>query len=810
MFGVLLSELAVNPESKWVRSALEGLNSIAPLTGSKVSEALKDRELSYKVIPIVGSKGSIAASLISALSNLCENNNEEWISKSFAARVSRCGVLIRNGSQENSEIATLYSLAAQQAVAAGHKGLLILIDEFGQFLEYAASNESSDNLLLVQLLAEESSRAKDNSLLLLTFLHQSVVHYSKSGDSDHFTEWQKVQGRFREIAFNEDPDNQYELIHGAVAEFGDIFDAKSWARRIKKQASQIELFSSGPSGEFWSQSVSRFAPLHPVTVFALPRLSSIVGQNQRTLFGFIESGDPKGLRGILDSPTFRSDTDTSVTADQLFDFFLRPANPISMPDDARRRVAEANAALDRLGDRPTLESRIIKSLTVLSVIQPGTRLLTDGPTLAFSLNVEIKSAELSEALEQLISRKLVVFRKFSSEFKLWQGTDFNADQAIQHITDELQHDEVINNLLDPGLKPKLVSARRHAFVTGTSRALSWVIADAAEITRKNYSVPEADDLTKDGTAFLVLTQNRQQAKNARIWAENQRDKNLVIFVSTNPTDLPTHIKTLAASRKAEDVFPVISEDHVARAEITARIDHHSSRVSELFDRLFNDRSSIELYWSGQRQEPWESLPLTEVASRVFDRVYDEAPVIKNELVNKQDISPTGFAAVKKTIEALLTGTSEYRAGFEGHGAEVSVLRSVFEDTGLFRKSGKFGLKLMNPPSVKHDRSKLGPVWEHISKWSKDPNNSPSGREAPFVRLLDELTAPPFGVKRGLALILIWSFVMVRKDEIALYDNGTYATDWTAEDFDRFMKHPEFYSLQWFSARGKTATAFATQ
>ena len=810
MFGVLLTELCKNPESQWVRSALEGLNSIAPAIGDRVIESIKENTLDYKVIPIIGSRGSISVALINALADLCGDEGTSWISADFASRVSIAADQAKAGIIETSEIAKLYSETAVQSATAGNKGLIVLVDEFGQFLEHASSVESTDNLLLAQQLAEESSRAKNGSLILLTFLHQSVAHYSRSGGHEQFTEWQKVQGRFREVAFNEDPENQYELIRGAVSNLENSFNIEAWAKRVKKQSKLVPLFSQGPSGDYWDREIKRFAPLHPTTVFALPRLSAIVGQNQRTLFGFTDSSDPRGLRGIIGSSEFQPSVKSSITVDQLFDFFLRPASPVSIPDDARRRVAEANSALDRLGDRPTtLEARIIKALTVLSVVQPGTRLVCDIHTLAFALDISESSPDLKAALEQLISRKLVVFRKFSSEYKLWQGTDFDVDQAIRHISTELLNEESINSILDPYLKPRLVSARRHAFFTGTARTFGWIIAGTEEIMPQDYSIPVESESTDDGSVVLVLTENQNQIIKAQEWAAKQSDKNILILISTRPSDLSDQIKTLAASKRAESVYPVLGEDHVAKAEITARIEYHSEKIGELFDQLVYDRNSVNVFWSGKRRVEWEALPLTEVISQVCDQIYHSSPIIRNELVNRRDISPTGFSAVKKAVESVLNGTEEPRGGFEGHGAEVSIFRSLFEDTGLFRKSGGPQVRLMkNPPPDSNDSARLRPVWAHIAKWSESPESSPSGSEAPFVRLLNELMSPPFGIKRGLALILIWAFLMARRQEIALYDNGTYATDWDVEDFDRYMKHPEFYSVQWFSSQGSVAKAFA--
>ena len=71
-----------------------------------------------------------------------------------------------------------------------------------------------------------------------------------------------------------------------------------------------------------------------------------------------------------------------------------------------------------------------------------------------------------------------------------------------------------------------------------------------------------------------------------------------------------------------------------------------------------------------------NLPFSEVASLICDQVYENAPIIRNELVNRKVISPTGIAAVKKAVETILKGTNELRGGLDGQGAEVSIFRSL--------------------------------------------------------------------------------------------------------------------------------------
>ncbi|HEY6436672.1 MAG TPA: hypothetical protein VIY47_08780, partial [Ignavibacteriaceae bacterium] len=57
------------------------------------------------------------------------------------------------------------------------KGLAIIVDEFGKFLEYAASNKPEAELYFIQQLAELVN-TQDKELILVCTLHQSFNSYS--------------------------------------------------------------------------------------------------------------------------------------------------------------------------------------------------------------------------------------------------------------------------------------------------------------------------------------------------------------------------------------------------------------------------------------------------------------------------------------------------------------------------------------------------------------------------------------------------------------------------------------------------------
>ena len=84
---------------------------------------------------------------------------------------------------------------------ASKTDVLLIIDELGKNLEFAAHNPGSDDLYLLQQLAELPR--KSNQVYIIGLLHQTFAEYSQRLASVEKNEWAKIQGRFEDIPFTE-------------------------------------------------------------------------------------------------------------------------------------------------------------------------------------------------------------------------------------------------------------------------------------------------------------------------------------------------------------------------------------------------------------------------------------------------------------------------------------------------------------------------------------------------------------------------------------------------------------------------------
>ena len=119
-------------------------------------------------------------------------------------------------SPQASEVTGLFESATRAIKKHGGQGLLLVIDELGKFLEYAAENPVQGDLFVLQTLAEFSTRSEQTPLLLLTILHQAFEQYASKLAESQQEEWAKVQGRFEDVAFVEPTEQILRLIGSAI------------------------------------------------------------------------------------------------------------------------------------------------------------------------------------------------------------------------------------------------------------------------------------------------------------------------------------------------------------------------------------------------------------------------------------------------------------------------------------------------------------------------------------------------------------------------------------------------------------------
>ena len=216
-------------------------------------------------------------------------------------------ILASSGSREIADDVVLEVLnRANEVVSSSrnHTGLLLILDELGRFLDYAAMHPDMQGVGLLQSLAEMACRSGKRPLFLIGLLHQGFAAYSELLSASTQRDWEKVAGRFEEILFHQPLDQTALLVADAInVNVKYLPQALATEAKCSMQgAIDLGWYRYAPAKQALLEIAPKLYPLHPTTLPLLVGLFSRFGQNERSLFSFLLSAEEYGLQMFARQP----------------------------------------------------------------------------------------------------------------------------------------------------------------------------------------------------------------------------------------------------------------------------------------------------------------------------------------------------------------------------------------------------------------------------------------------------------------------------------------------------------------------------
>lgn len=685
----------------------------------------------------------------------------------------------RGGWTESNLIAALTEAAAEKPRT--HGGLVLFIDEMGKFLE-AATQDGSD-IYILQQLAEAASRSQGR-FLVVGVLHQAFEEYAHRLSHEMRDEWAKIQGRFIDLVVNTTGEEQIDLISRAI-------ESDHHPKKPGALASTIADFARrdrAGDAERLASMLEACWPLHPVVACLLGPVSRRrFGQNQRSIFGFLNSSEPHGFQDFLSQA---GDGDL-YTPDRLWDYLRVNLEPSILASPDGHRWALAAEALERCeslgGD--ALHVRLLKTIAVIDLFKERSGLVPSVSLLQSCLP-ETSPKLLESALSRLGGWSLTIFKKFLDAHAIFAGSDFNIEQATRAALDDIDELDFDELKTLAGLQPIL--AKRHYHETG---ALRWFDVNVVPLSGL---VEFAEKLEPENGAighFLLAipTEGEKEdladklcQKAARYSRADKGD--IVVGISKQSWAIVPLARELFALFSVNNDHPELAGDPVARREVSARLAALQALVETELNKAFDNASWFR---KNHQKKPLRQADLNIVASELADRQFPDAPRLHNELLSRQKPSSNAITAQNKLLYRMVVNEGEQRLGIEGYPAEGGLFASILEATGLYAQDGK-GWRFASPTLDGADPCRLVPMWQ--AAFDHVMNNA--DRTVPVSELFDLWRKPPFGLKDGLMPILSVAFMLSQRDKLAVYRDGIFRAKFDDVDVDYLAKDPSFIQLRW--------------
>ena len=677
--------------------------------------------------------------------------------------------------QENilSEIFNKY-----HSIAKEDKILFVLIDEFGKFLEYASKHNPENELYFVQQLAEFCNNPKHN-IVLVTTVHQSLESYAYSLSNTQKQEWIKVKGRFREITFNEPVEQLLYLASEYVAENFEQKNSSKDIEKCLKLTTETKAFNF--NSDFLKEIASKLYPLDILSANVLTLSLQRYGQNERSLFSFLESSDYTGLAKFnkKENPFYNLSNVYDYLNFNFYSFLTSKYNPdFSSWSSIRSSIEEVERAFESSIDDYV---KAVKTIGLLNIFSANGSIL-DLNFLIDYLKIACGVSDSKNIIKNLESKNIIRYRSHSKRYILFEGTDLDIQTAIIEAGNKISEVVDITTLLNKHIQFSPVFAKQYSFNTGTPRYFEFIISDYPK------NITPVGEI--DGFVYLVFN---DKLKETDIQNKSKLQEEAIIYCFFKNS---SEIKNLLFEiEKIQKVIEENNDDKVAKRELENIVESQKRLLNHyITDSIYSGSKEVKWYFNGEEKKIADKKDFNKLLSQVCSIVYDATPMFKNELVNKHKISSSIHTAKKNYFKALSNNWDKENLGFED--SKFPPEKTIY--LSLLKENGISPLRDNSLDVVTIDRnSSFSRLWSA----SIDFLESAKYEQLKISELAEILCKRPFKLKQGLIDFWIPTFLFLKRDDFAIFNDEGYIPYLSEENLELIAKYPDKYSIKTFDIEG---------
>ncbi len=658
--------------------------------------------------------------------------------------------------------------------------LVLMIDEFGKFLEFAAQHEPEKELYFLQQLAEFVNNS-DHNILLITTLHQNFDAYASRLNELQRNEWTKVKGRFNEIPFNE----QVELLLDLAGK--RLSQSDEWGVAPKNLPEIAHLAADSNAFKISKDKASDLAQsLFPLDLSAASVLTLALqkyGQNERSLFTFLESSDYIGLRGYdrRQNPFFNL---ANVYDYLVFNLHSSLHSVINADRAAWSVIA---ASLERIENEIGEDAmdcfKFLKTIGMFNLFAvAGSKL--DRDFLLHYAQQCLGIGNPKAILKTLEDRKIILYRKYAHRFVPFEGTDIDIQHELYLAKDSVGDLSDLSTLLNKYFRFQPVFAKQYYFRNGTPRLFEFVISDLP----KTNLIPKGET---DGYINLVFN-DRLTAEDVQI--ASRTDEAVLFGFYRNSKAIRDLLHEIERTKKALEKVP--TEDKVARRELINIQTHQETLLNHyILHNLFTEKGEISWFFNGKPIPVGSKREFNVLLTQICIQVYPDAPVFKNELVNRTKLSSQIQTAKGTFLKNLCQHWDKPDLGFpkDRFPPDKTIFITLLKENGLVFAPENPEKSLSVPPE-----NSFWALW----KASEQFLESTRSNRRRLSDLSDQLSKRPFKLKQGLLDFWLPTFLFIKRDDFALFaKNGGYIPELNADTFDLLVRAPEDFEIKTFDVAG---------
>lgn len=692
--------------------------------------------------------------------------------------------------QLRSNVVSLYLAAADAIRKEGYRGIIVIYDEFGKFLERGIRHPANFDLHQLQEFAEACNSSGSNQLHLLLLSHLPISRYAANLPASVQAEWAKIEGRFSQVSFNDQQSSSYTLI-GNVFEKGlSACDPRRYSKFRKdcgvwlagtKRQNIFPVLQSTPDAESF---LANCFPLHPAVSTLLPIIAERVAQNERTMFSFLTRNEDYSLPSHLANSRL-SDLDL-FGLENLYNYFRQLfANDLGVGGAARISVV-ADQVINSLSIDDKVGRDIVVALAFSGIINNRSIFRSSKKAIVALLECSYEALEIERSLKSLIEKRMIVFDHSNDEYSLFEGASVDIRSEIKKLRSQKLTPKGYQEILQKNLGLGYLTPKRYNFSHGITRFLLEEVITVNELT--DGPLKDIDYQKEDGKIVYVAAFTKAEIESAKKFLKSY-ESDIIFVVPNRPLDIESDLLELSAIEQLYSKKELIASGLNVRKELD-RYQQISKRAiarsCETLRSLNNMDATLICRSKDYRQTINCLFQVADFASDHMANVFPSYPLFNNEMINKRKVS-TPVIQGRVRLMSAFSKANEKNWGIEGNGPELSILKSMLANNSIKYSCNSDGAV---EGIILSSKSALYPLFESVQRDLQNASGPIS-----VADILAKWSAPPFGIRSGLGSLYLFLLSKSAKSPISFYHEDTYLPVIDVELFESMLKQPKRYSLQ---------------
>ena len=647
--------------------------------------------------------------------------------------------------------------------------IFIVYDEFGRFLQSLEMDQIYKTMQDLQDLAEAATRS-NNSIQLLLISHKNMSQYMQGHNEEFKAEFQRIEKRFKTYFVESDKATFYRIAQQYtknMQEEHSLLNQKSdYTKLILKK---YNLFNELNHQEIEKLIVEGSYPIHPLALFLLPRLSNTFGQNERTLFTFLESDESGGLTNFV-----LKKNEGMYYPHVLFDYFFQNSLDEFIKDEsfyALKTYVKLTSTFNLTKDNQG-QINLLKLITLWSLSNANNIVKLNKELLMFGTGQSLEQLETN--LDSLTKQKLLRYNRVLGQWELNEGSSIIIEELIEveygnvKIVNADRIDELTNLL-----NKKFFLATDYNDEKSMTRFMNVKL-----VTSEIFLKSDFDKLYEetDGVIYYVMAISKDDYVNSllKIKAKTDKDK---IFAITNKNfnKIRSSIDRLIILKSLYQNKLLLSENKNLDEELKVLMEEIKYDIKKYLDSFESYGQQIKWLHEGKMIEVRNEVMLENFVSSIMYELFPKTPEIRNDSINRRSLNGMQTKAIYSVLNSVIKSPYFERLGIEGQGPDYLIYATVFKNnnfdlTKLPNINNQYYSELRNDLIYFIDNNHKGTL--------KDIENI--------------MTSSPFGLRKPLVPLLLVGLLRDKWEQLMFYRNGMYVTALDAEKIYGMFKEPQEY------------------